>query len=184
MGLPVSRLSKRSLFCTWLGKTRIFYQFSKRLEKVLKHTQRRGFYYNAPAFRIGGHCLVYDDICFGLAPTGLSIPAGPVTATRRPDFSKAPTRIGPASPGLHRKLRLKIRCSKDGSRFVRIACDGEHLEVKGDKTPEKLMQSEKTLRLQVFLGRDYMEIFSNAWIVYTESMSVLLTDLGIELFSE
>jgi len=69
-----SLLSKRSLFCTWLGKTRIFYQFSKRLEKVVKHIQRRGFHYNAPAFRIGGHCLVYDDICFGLAPTGLSIP--------------------------------------------------------------------------------------------------------------
>jgi len=29
-----------------------------------------------------------------------------------------------------------------------------------------------------------MEIFLNAWIVYTESMSVPLTDLGIELFSE
>jgi hypothetical protein len=53
-----SLLSKRSLFYTWLGKTRIFYQFSKRLEKVLKYTRRRGFHDNAPAFRIGGHCLV------------------------------------------------------------------------------------------------------------------------------
>jgi len=31
-------------------------------------------------------------------------------------------------------FRLKIRCSKDGSRFVRIACDGEHLEVKGGQS--------------------------------------------------
>lgn len=80
-------------------------------------------------------------------------------------------------------FRLKIRCSKGPSRFVRIACDGEHLEVKGDKAPAKLMQDEKTLRLQLFLGRDCMEIFAHAWIVYTESIAVPLTDLGIELFS-
>jgi sucrose-6-phosphate hydrolase SacC (GH32 family) len=88
------------------------------------------------------------------------------------------------NPEAASEFRLTVRCSKDPSRFVRIACDGEHLEVKGDKTPEKLMQGEKTLRLQVFLGRDYMEILSNAWIVYTESMSVPLADLGIESFSE
>jgi len=82
------------------------------------------------------------------------------------------------------EFRLKIVCSKDPSRFVQIACDGEHLEMKGDKAPAKLMQSEKTLRLQVFLGRDCMEIFANVWIVYTESISVPLTDFGIELFSE
>ena len=88
------------------------------------------------------------------------------------------------NPEAASEFRLKIRCSKDGSRFVRIACDGEHLEVKGDKAPAKLIQGEKTLRLQVFLRRGCMEIFSNAWIVYTESRSVPLTDLGIELFPE
>ncbi|MBP61894.1 MAG: hypothetical protein CMJ62_10270 [Planctomycetaceae bacterium] len=88
------------------------------------------------------------------------------------------------NPEAASEFRLMVRCSKDPSRFVRIACDGEHLEVKGGKAPAKLMQGEKALQLQVFPGRDCTEIFANVWIVYTESRSVPLTDFGLELFSE
>ncbi len=79
---------------------------------------------------------------------------------------------------------LKVRCSEDGSHFVRIVCDGEYLEVAGDKIPAKLMKGENTLRLHIFLDRHSMEIFANDWVVYTESMSAPPADLGVELFSD
>jgi len=86
-------------------------------------------------------------------------------------------------PGGAEEFGLKVRCSQDGSRFVRIACDGEYLEVAGDKTPAKLMEGEQTLRLQVFLDKHSLEVFANDWVVYTESISVPPTDLGVEVFS-
>ena len=86
-------------------------------------------------------------------------------------------------PETSQEFGLKVRCSKDGSRFVRIACDGEFLEVAEDKTPARLMDGEETLRLHLFLDRNSLEFFANDWVVYTESMSAFPTDLDIELFS-
>jgi beta-fructofuranosidase len=80
---------------------------------------------------------------------------------------------------------LKVRCSGDGSRFVRIACDGEFLEVAGDKTPARLMEGETSLRLHVFLDMHRLEVFANDWVVYTESMTAIPpTDLAVEVFSD
>ncbi len=87
-------------------------------------------------------------------------------------------------PGTAAEFGLKVRCSQDGSRFVRVACDGEYLEVQGDKTPAELMEGEQTLRLHVFIDQNIMEVFANDWVVYTESMSGPTTDLGIEVFSD
>jgi beta-fructofuranosidase len=79
---------------------------------------------------------------------------------------------------------LKVRCSEDGSRFVKISCDGQFLEVEGDKTPARLMEGEETLRLHLFLDDQSLEIFANDWVVYTEKMSVPETDQGVEVFSD
>ncbi len=78
---------------------------------------------------------------------------------------------------------LKVRCSEDSSRFVKISCDGEFLEVEGDKTPARLMDGEQTLRLHLFLDHQSLEVFANDWVVYTEKMSARATDLGVEVFS-
>ena len=87
-------------------------------------------------------------------------------------------------PDSANEFGLKVRCSQDGSRFVKISCDGEFLEVEGDRAPARLMENEDTLRLHVFLDKNSLEIFANDWVVYTENMSAPTTDLGIEVYSD
>ena len=86
-------------------------------------------------------------------------------------------------PGTAKEFGLKLRCSEDGSRFVRIACDGEQLEVQGDRIPEALMQNEDSLRLHVFIDQACMEVFSNDWVVYTEQISCPAEDQGVEVYA-
>jgi beta-fructofuranosidase len=86
-------------------------------------------------------------------------------------------------PGTAKEFGLKLRCSEDGSRFVRIACDGEQLEVQGDRTPAALMQNEDSLRLHVFIDQACMEVFANDWVVYTEQISCPAEDQGVEVYA-
>jgi beta-fructofuranosidase len=156
-------------------------------------------------------------ICFGLAPSQLSLPR---VLTLRPDgkIAQAPPselktlrrdhdgksgfKLDNKSlrfdkiqsdlleikvefePGTADEFGIKVRCSDDGSRFVKITCDGEFLEVEGDKTPARLMDGEETLRLHLFIDKHCLEIFANDWVVYTENMVVPSTDLGVEVFSD
>ncbi len=87
-------------------------------------------------------------------------------------------------PDSAEEFGLKVRCSDDGGRFVKIACDGDYLEVAGEKTPARLMDGESTLRLHVFLDMHRLEVFATDWVVYTESMTgILPDDLAGEVFS-
>ena len=87
-------------------------------------------------------------------------------------------------PGSAGEFGIKVRRSQDGERFVRISCDGERLEVAGERVPAELMEGESTLRLHIFLDKNCMELFANEWVAYTENMTGIGgTDLGIELFA-
>ncbi len=86
-------------------------------------------------------------------------------------------------PGNAEEFGLKVRCSEDGSRSVRISCDGKLLQVQDDLMPALLMENEDTLRLHVFVDGHIVEIFANDWVVYTELVTWSAADVGLELFA-
>ncbi len=87
-------------------------------------------------------------------------------------------------PGTAKEFGLRMCRSEDGTRFVPISFDGQHLVVSGERIPADLMLGESALRLHIFLDQYIMEVFANNWVVYTKNISVPPADLGIELFSD
>jgi len=77
---------------------------------------------------------------------------------------------------------LKVRCSDDGKKAVRIAYDGERIDVADTTGPFRLLSGEK-LKLHIFLDKSLMEVYVNSRIYFTKVIYPEKEDLGLELFA-
>ncbi len=80
------------------------------------------------------------------------------------------------------RVALRVRCSADGTRAVEIGFDGEKLDVAGVSVPLKLAESEKALKLRVFLDRSVLEVYAaDGRECITRVLGAKPEDQGLEL---
>jgi beta-fructofuranosidase len=78
---------------------------------------------------------------------------------------------------------LKIRRPRGDARDLRIAFDGQQLDVAGAKAPFELKRGEGRLRLRVFVDRSVLEVFANGRECVTRVVEAVDPEAQLELFA-
>jgi beta-fructofuranosidase len=87
-------------------------------------------------------------------------------------------------PGEARTVDLTIGRSDNSQKGVAIHYDGQNLEVAGTQVPFTLSETEKQLKLHLFLDRSVLEVFANdGRVCVTRVIDTLAQDTSIELFA-
>ncbi len=138
-----------------------------------------GWIKDFPGGRGWNGCFTLPRI-LSIGPDGLlrQVPAPEVETLRGESTSMADLELAEGKPYLHptggetleilaeldrgtaSRVALRLRRSADGARAAEIAFDGETLDVAGVKVPLEPAESEKALKLRLFLDRSVLEVYA------------------------
>jgi len=86
-------------------------------------------------------------------------------------------------PGNASSCGLRLRASADGTRGLTVSYDGAELNVAGAKARFRLPDSQKTLKLRIFLDKSVLEVYANERLCLTRVVYPGENDLAVGLFA-